>query len=262
MVPVRRQRSLPQSLKAFTPFADAGREQQKVLLEQLIIRMCVNISLPIRKSDSEFEDIFVDYYDEFIKGLPDLTKASQLMGVLCDNVYRRIKDDTCPAHINVTIDNAGNLMRVSQVHLDSGAFTPKSVTAGEFTIFAKTGPATIHRLSTIIPHTDFVGKYVMQKRSLSPAEQALVPVLPAWYIIPQEVVDICKHAQHTTGKAAQMRNFMLRGPAGTGKTMGARAIAAGLGLPYMKYTCSAGTEIYDCATRFYTMKQEKVIFIV
>ena len=167
------------------------------------------------------------------------------MGVLCDNVYRRIKDDTCPAHINVTIDNAGNLMRVSQVHLDSGAFTPKSVTAGEFTIFAKTGPATIHRLSTIIPHTDFVGKYVMQKRTLSPAEQALVPVLPAWYIIPEEVVDICKHAQHTTGKAAQMRNFMLRGPAGTGKTMGARAIAAGLGLPYMKYTCNASTEIFD-----------------
>ena len=27
--------------------------------------------------------------------------------------------------------------------------------------------------------------------------------------------------------------------------MGAKAIAAGLGLPYMKYTCSAGTEIYD-----------------
>ena len=34
-------------------------------------------------------------------------------------------------------------------------------------------------------------------------------------------------------------------PAGTGKTEGARAIAAGLNLPYMKYTCSAGTEIYD-----------------
>lgn len=42
-----------------------------------------------------------------------------------------------------------------------------------------------------------------------------------------------------------MRNFLLRGPAGTGKTEGARAIAAGLNLPYMKYTCSAGTEIFD-----------------
>jgi hypothetical protein len=42
-----------------------------------------------------------------------------------------------------------------------------------------------------------------------------------------------------------MRNFLLRGPAGTGKTMGAKAIAAGLHLPYMKYTCSANTEIFD-----------------
>jgi midasin (ATPase involved in ribosome maturation) len=43
----------------------------------------------------------------------------------------------------------------------------------------------------------------------------------------------------------QMRNFLMRGPAGTGKTQGARAIAAGLHLPYMKYTCSASTEVFD-----------------
>ncbi len=42
-----------------------------------------------------------------------------------------------------------------------------------------------------------------------------------------------------------MRNFMLRGSAGTGKTEGAKAIAAGVGLPYMYYTCSANTEVYD-----------------
>ena len=42
-----------------------------------------------------------------------------------------------------------------------------------------------------------------------------------------------------------MRNFMMRGPAGTGKTEAAKAIAAGLGLPYLSYTCSANTEIYD-----------------
>ena len=35
------------------------------------------------------------------------------------------------------------------------------------------------------------------------------------------------------------------GPAGTGKTEAAKAIAAGLGLPYLFYTCSANTEIFD-----------------
>ena len=42
-----------------------------------------------------------------------------------------------------------------------------------------------------------------------------------------------------------MRNFMLRGAAGSGKTEGAKAIAAGLGLPYMFLTCSADNEIFD-----------------
>ena len=42
-----------------------------------------------------------------------------------------------------------------------------------------------------------------------------------------------------------MRNFLLRGPAGTGKTEGAKAIASGLHLPYRCITCSANTEIFD-----------------
>ena len=202
--------------------------------------------MPFLMSDAEFDETFQEYYDQFIAGYPDMTKATESMAILCDNAYRRIKDDTCPAHINITVDKSGNLMRVSQGQLDSGSFVPTSVTAGEFTIFAKTGPAVIKKAGVVVEHTDFVGKYPLTPgRTLSTLELSLIPKLPEWYIIPPEVVDICKHAQKTTGRPMQMRNFLLRGPAGTGKTMGAKAIAAGLGLPYMKYTCSANTEIFD-----------------
>lgn len=202
--------------------------------------------MPFLMSDVEFDETFQEYYDQFIAGYPDMAKATESMAILCDNAYRRIKDDTCPAHINITVDKSGNLMRVSQGQLDSGSFVPTSVTAGEFTIFAKTGPAVIKKAGVVVEHTDFVGKYPLTPgRTLSALELSLIPKLPEWYIIPQEVVDICKHAQKTTGRPMQMRNFLLRGPAGTGKTMGAKAIAAGLGLPYMKYTCSANTEIFD-----------------
>lgn len=202
--------------------------------------------MPFLMSDAEFDETFQEYYDQFIAGYPDMAKATESMAILCDNAYRRIKDDTCPAHINITVDKSGNLMRVSQGQLDSGSFVPTSVTAGEFTIFAKTGPAVIKKAGVVVEHTDFVGKYpLMPGRTLSALELSLIPKLPEWYIIPPEVVDICKHAQKTTGRPMQMRNFLLRGPAGTGKTMGAKAIAAGLGLPYMKYTCSANTEIFD-----------------
>ena len=202
--------------------------------------------MPFLMSDAEFDETFQAYYDQFIAGYPDMAKATESMAILCDNAYRRIKDDTCPAHINITVDKSGNLMRVSQGQLDSGSFVPTSVTAGEFTIFAKTGPAVIKKAGVVVEHTDFVGKYPLTPgRTLSALELSLIPKLPEWYIIPPEVVDICKHAQKTTGRPMQMRNFLLRGPAGTGKTMGAKAIAAGLGLPYMKHTCSANTEIFD-----------------
>ena len=200
---------------------------------------------PMLMQDDEFKESFEAYQDELNAGYPHMDKATEYMALMCDNAYRRIKDDSCAAHVKVNVDKAGNLMRVSQTHLDSGSFTPTTVLAGEFKIFAQTGPAQIYSATETIDHADFEGQYVLNKRTFTPQETMLIPKLPEWYIIPKEVVDICKHAKATTGKSMQMRNFLLRGPAGTGKTMGAKAIAAGLGLPYMKYTCSANTEIFD-----------------
>ena len=200
---------------------------------------------PVLSKDDEFRENYEHYYDQFVSGYTDMTLATEAMAYMCDNAYRRIKDETCSAHLKVNVDKSGNIYRVSNAQLDSGAFIPTVVTAGEFSIFAKTARTVVKKASNIVEHSDFVGKYTLHPRTLTPSEQALVPVLPEWYIIPREVVDICRHASLTTGKPTQMRNFLLRGPAGTGKTMGAKAIAAGLGLPYMKYTCSAGTEIYD-----------------
>lgn len=202
--------------------------------------------MPKLLEDGEFGENFQTYLEEYRNGFPDLSKATHAMAILCDNAYRRIKDGSCPAHVKVNVDRSGNLMRVSRAQLDSGLYQPTEVLAGEFTIFTQSGKAAVHKPVKVIDHKDFVGKYTLDpSRKLTAAERALVPVLPEWYIIPQEAVDICKHAQLTTGKPTKMRNFLLRGPAGTGKTMGAKAIAAGLGLPYMKYTCSAGTEIFD-----------------
>jgi hypothetical protein len=202
--------------------------------------------IPALMSDQEFEDNFSMYFDQRKAGYPDLNKAVEYMAVMCDNAYRRIKDETCPANIKVKLEKSGNVLRVSQAQLDSGAYTPNTVMAGEFTIFAKTGKVTISAATSEIPHTDFEGKYQLTPgRKLSVLEESLVPKLDDWYIIPEQVVNICRHAQVTTGKPMQMRNFLMRGPAGTGKTQGARAIAAGLHLPYMKYTCSASTEVFD-----------------
>ena len=202
--------------------------------------------IPALMADQEFEDNFGLYMDQRKAGYPDLTKATEYMAIICDNAYRRIKDETCPANIKAKVEKSGNVLRVSQAQLDSGAYTPSTVMAGEFTIFAKTAKVTVSAATAQILHTDFEGKYQLTPgRKLSVLEESLVPKLEDWYIIPEQAVNICRHAQMTTGKPMQMRNFLMRGPAGTGKTQGARAIAAGLHLPYMKYTCSASTEVFD-----------------
>ena len=202
--------------------------------------------IPALMADQEFEDNFNLYHDQRKAGYSDMSKATEYMAILCDNAYRRIKDETCPANIKAKVEKSGNVLRVSQAQLDSGAYTPSTVVSGEFTIFAKTAKVTVSAATAQILHTDFEGKYQLTPgRKLSVLEESLVPKLEDWYIIPEQAVNICRHAQMTTGKPMQMRNFLMRGPAGTGKTQGARAIAAGLHLPYMKYTCSASTEVFD-----------------
>lgn len=97
-----------------------------------------------------------------------------------------------------------------------------------FTILATSSAPVKLEIKEATPHSDFIGKYVLNPaRILTPHEQALVPVLEPWYVLPEEVITICKHAKASTGRSLPMRNFLLRGPAGTGKTEGARAIAAG-----------------------------------
>lgn len=106
--------------------------------------------------------------------------------------------------------------------------------------------STTKRNTESIAKEDFISKYVLsESRILTPQEELTVPTLEPWYIIPPEIKRICEHAKLTTNTVSPMRNFLLRGPAGTGKTEGAKAIAAGLHLPYRCITCSANTEIFD-----------------
>ena len=138
--------------------------------------------MPLLLKDDEFDENFQTYFDQRSAGYPDMKKATDAMAILCDNAYRRIKDDTCPAHIKVTLDKSGNVLRVSQGHLLSGVYTPTSVLAGEFTILAKTGKATVSAAKAAIDHRDFVGKYQLTGgRKLSILEESLVQARPDYH---------------------------------------------------------------------------------
>lgn len=211
--------------------------------------------IPEALTDDEFRENYDLLGQCKNSGYTNMADAEKAAFILCDNLYRRIEGaDTLPsAGIHLSIPTTGNIPQFTPINLSKNAYSPSSVLFGKFQILtgAPTGAAAV-----VTNSADFINKYQLSERTLSPEEEMLIPKLESWYVIPPEVVTICKHAKATTGSSMPMRNFMMRGPAGTGKTEGAKAIAAGLGLPYMYYTCSADTEIYDLVGQMVPVSEE------
>jgi MoxR-like ATPase len=201
--------------------------------------------MPEALSDDEFRENYGLLGKCKNDGYADMDGAEKAAFILCDNLYRRIEgSDTLPsAGIPLSIPNTGNLPQLTALNLNKGAYSPSSVLFGNFQVLPAAASGTPGGIST--DRDDFYRKYPLSARIFTPEEESLIPTIEDWYVIPPEVVNVCKHAKQTTGSTQPMRNFMMRGPAGTGKTEGAKAVAAGLGLPYLFYTCSANTEIYD-----------------
>jgi len=201
--------------------------------------------IPQLLEDDEFNESYTTLLECRKDNYSDMQKAEDAAFVLCDNAYRRIAHPSASDNsgIRITIPNTGNIQPFTKLNLDSNVYSPTSVLMGSFEIL-KAGAAPA-QVSAYIKKEDFAGKYGFSERKFTSAEAGLIPHLPDWYVIPQEVVTVCQHAKVTTASHQPMRNFMMRGPAGTGKTEGAKAIAAGLGLPYVHITCSANTEIFD-----------------
>lgn len=206
--------------------------------------------MPIFDEDSEFHDCFAEFKEAMVAGWPDMDAAFETALKLCDNMYRRIENaaGVGKAGLKLVIPGTGNVSALSQMAIDNGNYAPTGAIYGEFSILTM-GQRTAAP-QKVVEHSAFVGQYHMSQRVLSARESAMVPKLPDWYIIPREVVRVCEHAKMTTTTSQPMRNFLFRGEAGTGKTMGAQAIAAGLNLPYTLMTCSANTEISDLIGQF------------
>lgn len=195
--------------------------------------------------DDEFSEAFSELRQAQKSGFPDIDAAARAAYLLCDNIYRRTENaaNLGSSGVKMTIPGTGNLPQLTEVALQNDTYAPTASLYGDFVVM-RVGAVPSTPLS-VIGHGSFVGQYPLSSRSLSLAEQQLIPALPDWFVIPQEVVRACEHVQKTTGSQNPIRNIMFRGAAGTGKTEAAKAIAAGLNLPYTFLTCSANTEIYD-----------------
>lgn len=202
--------------------------------------------MPTLLGDTEFNQAYQDYKAQADAGFSDDDETSKTAALLCDNVYRRCQNFTSGGSegFPVKINAGGAIPPIRVLDMKKGTYLPTNVLLGKFEIV--TDENCEQGAVPVISASSFVGKYRLdENRILSSEEELTVPELPNWYVIPQEIQMICEHAKQTTGTSHAMRNFMMRGPAGTGKTEGARAIAAAMHLPYRFITCSANTEIFD-----------------
>ena len=164
-------------------------------------------------------------------------EAVEHLYVICDNLYRRIMSGDLP----LDLDRSGTVYRLPMSDLKEGKLRAENTIVGQFSVMLEESAVTSEDAAeegNDLSQYDF-------GRQLSDEESAMVPILTESYVMPKEVIMMCKHIAATRHNHAPVRNILLRGPAGTGKTQAARAVASVLKLPYCKLTCNANTEIFD-----------------
>lgn len=97
---------------------------------------------------------------------------------------------------------------------------------------------------------DFVDAYIFSTNKLTPEQEKLVPKLDAGYVIHDTLITCCQHIKATTGRPRPVRNILLRGEPGTGKSETYVGIAAGCHLPLYTFAANAMTEPFDLFGQF------------
>ena len=157
--------------------------------------------------------------------------------ILCDNFYRRLVRRLVPCSSEV----AENGEIGSLEEEDFGMYVPDVVLKGQFQLFQRgkgkrrAGKCTVG---------EAMEKYHWGKE-LEEEEKGKIPDIPEDYVVSANAENILRKITKTG-----MRNFMLRGEAGTGKTTTVQIIAKCLGLPYYYFCCGEGTEESDLISSY------------
>ena len=97
---------------------------------------------------------------------------------------------------------------------------------------------------------EFTDSFKFSDNPLTPEQEIRVPKLGEGYVIHDTLISVCKHIKATTGRPRPIRNILLRGEPGTGKSETYVGIAAGCHLPLYTFAANAMTEPYDLFGQF------------
>lgn len=169
---------------------------------------------------------------------------SQAMCGLSNNIYYRVKDEKSTAPVRYEND----IKKLTQSDIDD--VTVVAVYTGTANIFSRisTGSSSeeVKPLTSSIKAAEMRDMYRLNdERTLTAEEEKRVPNLGDWYVVPEWSKHTAKRISNSNRFRKNIRNILLYGPSGTGKTEGSQAIAEMLGLPYYSITCSADDDKFD-----------------
>lgn len=96
------------------------------------------------------------------------------------------------------------------------------------------------------------------RRIYTEEDRSRLLTIPDWYVPVPAVINIAKAVAGSSIFKKPFRNIMMRGPAGSGKTEGAKALAAMFGNPYGVITGHAEMEFFDLASNLIPNTDSKI----
>lgn len=173
---------------------------------------------------------------------------------LCDSMYYQLKQNT----VDADLDGVSLLV---QRRVDSGRLSADmDKITGEMTVFAPNATTTANRTSlrpsVAVDMDSFRFSYAIRS-DLTDEEKAAVETMDKTYIMSNQILDGCQMVQESQDFPQPIREILMVGPPGSGKTEGARALASGLGLPYYFMTCHPHMEIFDALASYMPASGDK-----
>lgn len=213
--------------------------------------------IPQFRKDEEFNLLFDELKDWFSADYKEPTDSEkEKLAVLCDNVKCRLDgnvDESIKVKLNIP---SKTLAEIKPTQLQG--YTPTKVLVGEFIRVTPTEEAKKERAK--IDLATWAGKWQDKTITLTPEQEALVPVLEDGIIIPEIADKICKAFIETKHLGSlRCRNILFEGDAGSGKSMMAMIMASGLHKALRIFTGSSGTELADILGQFLPLANEEGI---
>lgn len=216
--------------KKVTPY-DADNDMSLVILALL------DLALHDKEARDAFDDIAFSML--YSKEKKDWKTISENMAIISDNIISRLKTKNI-------INNFESTSEISMIPLNTihtKAYTVDSELYGRVRVFKG---ETVKSIRESKPE-DFNGKY---KFTASQYDENMVAKISDSYFVPESIEEICNLIKASTEIEPSFRDVLLYGDSGSGKTAGSYAIAAGLGLPYVTYTCHPQTDNFDLIGQF------------